>query len=58
MHILMLVIFYIYTGPVEPKTEIQAEQVQGVFKGPQASSVKDTNLPLDQGKSRCIQPYP
>jgi hypothetical protein len=29
---------------VEPKTEIQAEQVHGVFEGPQVSSGGDTNL--------------
>jgi hypothetical protein len=28
----------------EPKSEIQAEQVQWVFGGPQASSCKDANI--------------
>jgi hypothetical protein len=28
----------------EPKTEIQAEQVPGVFGGPQASSCEDANI--------------
>jgi hypothetical protein len=50
----MLVIFYIYARPTKLKIEIQAEQVQWVFGGPQASSGKDTNLALDQDKPRCI----
>jgi hypothetical protein len=29
---------------VEPKTEIQAKQVQWVFGGPQASCCEDTNI--------------
>jgi hypothetical protein len=40
----------------EPKAEIQAEQVQRVFGGSHASSGKNTNLDLDQGKSRYIKP--
>jgi hypothetical protein len=40
----------------EPKPEIQEEQVQWMFGGPQASSGEDTNLALDQGKPRCIPP--
>jgi hypothetical protein len=36
--------------------EVQTEQVQRVFGGPQASSGEDTNLALDQGKPRCIPP--
>jgi hypothetical protein len=40
----------------EPKTEIQVEQVRWVFRGSQASSGEDTNLALDQGKTRCIPP--
>jgi hypothetical protein len=28
----------------EPQTEIQAEQVQWVFRGPQASSCDDANI--------------
>jgi hypothetical protein len=44
---------------VEPKTEIQVEQVQRVLDGPQASSGEDTNLEMNQGKPRCIyQPSP
>jgi hypothetical protein len=41
---------------VKLKTEIQAEQFQQVFGGPQALSGEDTNLALDQGKPRCIPP--
>jgi hypothetical protein len=40
----------------ELKTEIQAVQVQWWIEGPQAPSGVDTNLMLDQGKPRCIQP--
>jgi hypothetical protein len=40
----------------EPETEIQVEQVRWVFRGSQASSGEDTNLTLDQGKTRCIPP--
>jgi hypothetical protein len=29
---------------VEPKTEIQVQQVQGVFGGPQVSSYEDANI--------------
>jgi hypothetical protein len=29
---------------VEPKIEIQVQQVQGVFGGPQASSYEDANI--------------
>jgi hypothetical protein len=29
---------------VEPKTEIQVQQVQGVFGGPQTLSCKDANI--------------
>jgi hypothetical protein len=32
---------------MEPKVEIQAEQVQRMFGGPQASSGEDTILALD-----------
>jgi hypothetical protein len=35
---------HIRVDRVEPKTEIQAEQVQWVFGGPQASSYKDANI--------------
>jgi hypothetical protein len=30
--------------PAEPKTEVQAEQFQWVFEGPQASSCEDGNI--------------
>jgi hypothetical protein len=30
--------------PAEPKTEVQAEQVQWMFVGPQVSSCEDANI--------------
>jgi hypothetical protein len=39
---------------VESRTEDQAEQVQWVFRDPQASSYEDTSIAYDQGKPRCI----
>jgi hypothetical protein len=53
-----MVIFAYATDHVEPKTKIQAEQVQRVLEGPQASSGEDTKLELNQGKPRCIYPMP
>jgi hypothetical protein len=38
----------------ESKSEVQAERVQKEYDGPQVSSVKDTNLALNQGKHWCI----
>jgi hypothetical protein len=35
---------HIRVDHAEPKMEIQAEQVHGVFGGPQASSDRDINL--------------
>jgi hypothetical protein len=41
----VIVIIFAYTiDHVEPKTEIQVEQVQRVLEGPQASSGEDTDL--------------
>jgi hypothetical protein len=40
----------------ESEMKIQVEQVRWVFGGSQASSGEDTNLALDQGKTRCIPP--
>jgi hypothetical protein len=36
--------------------EIQVEHVRWVFRGSQASSGRDTNLALYQGKPRCVPP--
>jgi hypothetical protein len=47
-------LLHIWVDHVESKIENQAEQVQWVFRGPQASSGEDTNLALDQGKPQCI----
>jgi hypothetical protein len=38
----------------EQKTEIQAEQVQKEYSGPQAPSARILTLFLDQGKPQCI----
>jgi hypothetical protein len=37
-------LMHIRVDHAKPKTKIQAEQVQRVFGGPQASSGEDTNL--------------
>jgi hypothetical protein len=42
-----VVIFAYAIDHVDPKTEIQAEQVQRVLEGSQASSGEDTNLELN-----------
>jgi hypothetical protein len=47
-------LLHIQVDHSEPKLELQAKQVRRVFEGPQASSGKDTNLALDQGKPQCI----
>jgi hypothetical protein len=39
-----MAIFAYTIDHVEPKTKIQAEQIQRVFGGPQASSCKDANI--------------
>jgi hypothetical protein len=41
-----------------PKMEVQVEQVQKVYGGPQSTSCVDINLDLDQGKPWCITPNP
>jgi hypothetical protein len=40
----MVVIFCYVLDHVEPKMEIQVQQDQGVFGGPQASSYEDANI--------------
>jgi hypothetical protein len=52
--ILIMTIFAYTIDHVEPKTKIQAEQIQWVFERTQASSDENTNLELNQGKPRCI----
>jgi hypothetical protein len=47
MHCKLYLVSHICTyalDHVEPKSEIQAEQVQGMFGGPQASSYEDANI--------------
>jgi hypothetical protein len=59
LHILILPHVYAYTLDYEePKSEIQAGQVQKKYGSPQAQSVRILTLLLNQGKSRCIQPIP
>jgi hypothetical protein len=41
---------------VEPKTEIQVQQVQGVFKGPQASSCEDANIVVTKESPNAFNP--
>jgi hypothetical protein len=42
---ILIVTIFVYTiDHVEPKSEIQAKQVQGVFGGPQPSSCEDANI--------------
>jgi hypothetical protein len=41
-----------------PQMEVQVEQVQKVYGGPQSTSCVDINLDLDQGKPWCITPNP
>jgi hypothetical protein len=47
-------VFHIQVDHVEPKMENQAEQVQWIFRDPQASSCGDIDIALDQAKPRCI----
>jgi hypothetical protein len=47
-------LLYMRVDRAEPEAEVQKEQVQWMFGGPQASSGEDTNLVLDQDKPRCI----
>jgi hypothetical protein len=47
MHYMLCLVSHIRTYALdhaEPKSEIQAEQVQGVFGGPQASSCGEANI--------------
>jgi hypothetical protein len=58
LHILISPHVYAYTlDHVEPKLEIQAEQVQKEYDGPQAPSARILTFFLDQGKPRCITPH-
>jgi hypothetical protein len=41
---------------VEPKTEIQVQQVQGVFEGPQASSCEDANIVVTKESPGAFNP--
>jgi hypothetical protein len=45
---------HIRVDHMEPKTEIQAEQVQWLFGGPQASSCDDANIVLIKASSSAF----
>jgi hypothetical protein len=49
-------LFLMRVDHAELESEFQVKQVQWAFGGPQASSGKDNNLALDQGKPQCIPP--
>jgi hypothetical protein len=40
----------------EPESEVQADQVQEEYTGPQAASCVGTNIVFEQGNPRCIPP--
>jgi hypothetical protein len=40
----------------EPELEVQVEQVQKEYCGPQAASCMDTNIVFKWGKPQCISP--
>jgi hypothetical protein len=48
---------HIRIDQAEPKSEIQAEQVQGVFRGPQASSCEDANIVVIKASSGAFNQY-
>jgi hypothetical protein len=47
-------LLHIWVDHAEPKSEIQVEQVQKEYGGPQASSARILTLLLDQGKPQSI----
>jgi hypothetical protein len=49
-------LLHIWVDHGETKTKNQVEQVQWVFRDPQTSSYKDTDIASDQGKPQCILP--
>jgi hypothetical protein len=49
---------YAYARSRRAETEIQEEQVQKEYGGPQATSCMDANIALEQGKLQCITPNP
>jgi hypothetical protein len=49
-------LLHIRVDHTEPKSEIQTEQVQREYGGPQAPNVRIPTLLLGQGKPWCITP--
>jgi hypothetical protein len=49
---------HIRVDHAEPKTEIQAEQVHGVFRDPQASNCEDGNIVVSQASPGAFNPAP
>jgi hypothetical protein len=48
---------HIWVDHVEPKTEIQVEQVQWIFKGPQVSSYEDANIVMIKTSPGALNQY-
>jgi hypothetical protein len=48
---------HIQVDHAEPKTEIQVEQVQWVFGGPQASSCEDANIAVIKASLGAFKQY-
>jgi hypothetical protein len=47
---------HIRVDHADPKSEFQAEQVQGVFGGPQASNCVDTNIVVIKSSPNASHP--
>jgi hypothetical protein len=47
---------HIRVDHVDPKSEFQAEQVEGVFGGPQASNCDDTNIVVIKSSPNASHP--
>jgi hypothetical protein len=48
---------HIRVDHAEPKTEIQVEQVQRIFKGPQVSSCEDANIVMIKISPGALNQY-
>jgi hypothetical protein len=51
-------LLHIRVDHAEPKSEFQAEQVQWVFRGPQASSYDDANIVVIKVSHSASNHYP
>jgi hypothetical protein len=56
LHYLIVAIFSYALDHAEPKTKIQVEQVQWVFRGPQASSCEDANIIVIKASPEASNP--